>query len=132
MTVKMTFAGLFTSCLGYVPNMDQRGLPSSLPHKRKRSSRNSKHNVRKLVISAPTNFRHTTHMGIGGLSTVAPQEMTHGYESIPNNPHDDLSFSPPLYPCKRMSLRPSLGSSSIDLPASHMTYKVPQQPLNLY
>ncbi|KAJ1919444.1 hypothetical protein IWQ60_007235 [Tieghemiomyces parasiticus] len=129
----MAFGNLLLSCLGYSAGMESKGLMTNGSHKRKRETISSKRDLRKLVISSPSNFRHTTHMGIGGSSMVAPQEKADArYSSAPRDTSETLLNSPPLYPCKRISLQPDRESSSLDLSLPYLTYVSPGYRLDMY
>ncbi|KAJ1966371.1 hypothetical protein IWQ62_002442 [Dispira parvispora] len=131
----MAFSTLFTSCLGFDGGYSQKYLTSGQAQKRKRHTVNGKReDLRKLTISAPSNFRHTTHMGIDGILTDAASEEEVDTPVMAQSYHEDTLVSPttsPLYPRKRLSLRPERRDSLYYLTTPSLTYNSPGYRLDL-
>ncbi|KAJ1982427.1 hypothetical protein H4R34_001720 [Dimargaris verticillata] len=131
----MPLSSLFTSCLGFENGYDQQVYGNQRSTKRKRSNLRQRQDIRKLVISGPSDFRHTTHCGLDnmnfgqlyeGITNATTGLMVDTPKSSP------LYTSPSLHPCKRISVCPEASVAVYPEPvASHLLHGAQQPPVRM-
>ncbi|KAJ1971926.1 hypothetical protein H4R35_004974 [Dimargaris xerosporica] len=133
---KMPLSSFFTSCLGFESGYDQPTYGSQRSTKRKRSNLRQRQDVRKLVISGPSNFRHTTHCGLDNMNFGQLYEditdATTGLMVDPPKAAPLYPTSPSLHPCKRISICPEPSVAAYpEAVAAHLLHGAQQHSVKM-